>query len=490
MKDMMAALRGAAGVSTTSAPGGSGTGTSLSPFSGGSYEVVGGGGDGVGARGGGSGGRGGLQGGGGDAPGGGANDAGLMGADGRGGGDLMLGGAARGPGGGSGGGGGGRYELGLFAAPSEAGGSFEAAGGGEMLSQEGLMGARTDRGLFGGGGRGRTPTNPAYKIIAILAILTTIGFIANSSSSTRTNGVEDSDHRTRAKGTSTKIPQFSCPKDEDIAKSLNDLSEEDLDSFYQKKNGTSALNLREIEKLKGEEFDGWRRNYESLKKEKRKWKSQMFKSLRPGDSLFEVACGIGFNLLLTIEILKEIGIEDINVYGIDYVQSSVDLANQILETALPPLKSNLGSPICRGDASNLFFVEDESFDMVFTGYIDPIVDPLGMESELGREPELEDFCYGKKGDWEKKMLAKLDQKKQEDWYSSWIVEMIRIAKKGAPIIVEEISLPICDDPTDWGGVSKKWWAEAISTYGWDINVDSIVFDDESPRYALFMRKND
>ena len=338
---------------------------------------------------------------------------------------------------------------------------------------------------------GLTPANAAYKIIAILAILTTIGFIANSSSSTRTNnGVEVSDHRTRAKSTSTEIPQFSCPKDDDIAKSLNDLAEEDLDTFYEKKNGTSALTLQEIEKLKEEGFDGWRRDYETFKETKRKMVSQMFKSLRPGDSLFEVACGIGFNLLMTVEILKEIGIEDINVYGIDYVQSSVDLANQILEISLPPIKSNLGSPICRGDASNLFFVEDESFDMVFTGYIDPITDPLGMESELGREPEIEDFCDGKKGDWEKKMLAKLDQKKQEDWYSSWVVEMIRIAKKGAPIIVEEISLPFCEDPNDWGGVSKKWWTEAISTYDWDVDVDSMVFDDSRSRYTVFMRKND
>jgi len=40
----------------------------------------------------------------------------------------------------------------------------------------------------------------------------------------------------------------------------------------------------------------------------------------------------------------------------------------------------------------LFFVSDESFDLVFTGYIDPIVDSLDIKSELGREFEYKDIC--------------------------------------------------------------------------------------------------
>ena len=68
----------------------------------------------------------------------------------------------------------------------------------------------------------------------------------------------------------------------------------------------------------------------------------MFSSLQSGDSFFEVACGHGFNQLLTAEILKEeMNITDLNIYGIEYVPSSVDAANQILNVALEQLGSQL-----------------------------------------------------------------------------------------------------------------------------------------------------
>lgn len=199
----------------------------------------------------------------------------------------------------------------------------------------------------------------------------------------------------------------------------------------------------------------------------------MFSSFESGDTIFESACGRGFNLLMTVEIFKkELGIENISVYGIDYVESSVLLANEILSTALKPIGSQLGSPICRGDATNLFFIPDGSFDLVFTGYIDPIVDPLNIKSELGRQFKNEDICdMTDPKNWAYATLAKLDQKAQEDWYTAWVTELVRIAKKGSPVVIEEVSHELCDSPLDWGGVSEIWWAEATEKYNWDIDIE-------------------
>ena len=60
-------------------------------------------------------------------------------------------------------------------------------------------------------------------------------------------------------------------------------------------------------------------------------------------------------------------------------------------------------------------VEDESFDLVYTGYIEPNTDPLDLKAEFGREHEADDICGKRgKGGWAKTKLAKLGQKAQED----------------------------------------------------------------------------
>ena len=292
------------------------------------------------------------------------------------------------------------------------------------------------------------------------------------------------------------LPHLICPVETDIAPSLNEVDDESISEFYENKNiginnkKLASLTLEDVEKLKNKAYDGWERSYPVVKGEKRDWKKRMFKSLKPGDTIFESACGRGFNLLMTAEVLKEeYGIDGLNMYGIEYVQSSADVANHVLDLTLPPLGSSLGV-VCRADATNLSFIEDESFDLAFTGYIDPLFDALDLASELGHDLETEDICG--KSLWAKKKLQKLDQKAQEDWYSAWVVELIRIAKKGSPVIVEEVSLPMCDEPGDWGGVSRDWWGKAVATYGWDVDVDSIVFGDgkggSAGRYNVFMRK--
>ena len=341
------------------------------------------------------------------------------------------------------------------------------------------------------------------KILTILAIgtisLISMGIFFHSTDVSKDQAFQ---------GRSAGLPHLTCPKENEIEMSLNDIKNDSITDFYENEHEnavlgnqtSSSLTLKDIDKLKQHNYDGWTRTFNVMKEERRSWKERMFKSLRSGDSICEVACGRGFNLLLTAEVLKEdLGIDNLNIYGIEYVLSSVDIANQVLEMALAPIGSRLGT-ICRGDATNLFFVEDESFDLVYTGYIDPITDPLDLKAELGREHEADDICGKRgKGGWAKTKLAKLDQKAQEDWYAAWVVELVRVAKKGRPIIVEQVSLSLCDGaPNDWGGVSKDWWAGAVSTYGWDVDVDSIIIENSRHstnketylgRYNVFMRKN-
>lgn len=91
----------------------------------------------------------------------------------------------------------------------------------------------------------------------------------------------------------------------------------------------------------------------------------------------------------------------------------------------------------------------------------------------------------------KAKLAELDQKAQEDWFAKWASEIIRIVRPGGGIVIENIAFPQCDNVADWGGVDKKWWAEAVSKYGWNVDNSSIVTEDsldDERRYHLFMKK--
>ena len=64
--------------------------------------------------------------------------------------------------------------------------------------------------------------------------------------------------------------------------------------------------------------------------------------------------------------------------------------------------------------------------------------------------------------------------------------MIRIAKPGAPIIVEQVSYPFCEAQFDWGGVGQDFWASVEN-----IDPSTIEFEDDRlfrKRYHVFMRK--
>jgi hypothetical protein len=109
------------------------------------------------------------------------------------------------------------------------------------------------------------------------------------------------------------------------------------------------------------------------------------------------------------------------------------------------------------------------------------------------------LCEDKDSNWQTTKLNEMAQLKSEDWYALWVGEMIRIAKPGAPVIVEQVQEPFCKPPkTSYpgeGGVAKSWWLDATVKYGWDINLASLdmevdpIGDGENIRYNVFMQKN-
>ncbi len=136
------------------------------------------------------------------------------------------------------------------------------------------------------------------------------------------------------------------------------------------------------------------------------------------------------------------------------------------------------------------------FDLVYTGYLDPLMDPLNILPENATVDERQDMSVKMCNslDPEAKQIATQAQKAQENWSAAWVLEMIRIAKPGAPIIAENLDESICQNQGGWGGVDKAWWKTAISAYGFDIDPESIVIRPSGlktmkKRYNILMRKN-
>ena len=259
----------------------------------------------------------------------------------------------------------------------------------------------------------------------------------------------------------------------------------------------AILNVKDDEAFRETVPDGWATTYSKLKDAKVDWTLQSFlPSLRPGDSIYESACGVGFNLLMTLEILAErANLTGLRAYGSDYVPQSVAEARATLERHAP--NGTAVGNVCRGDSTNLSFVPSDSFDLAFTGYIDPLMDPLGLIPDDNDEEacwdQSIDFCASK--DPGGIVMAKREQEAQEEWFALWVSELIRIVKPGGVVIIEEVAKPICDILADWGGVSKDWWKESVPKYSWNVVVDSIYMSpsrqsrkSKSGRYNVAMTK--
>ena len=188
------------------------------------------------------------------------------------------------------------------------------------------------------------------------------------------------------------------------------------------------------------EFDDWGHSYEEVKQGMYEWKRRYFSDLRDGSKIYESACGTGMNLFMTLEILEEVkGTKNLVVYGNEYVSESVQVATEIARSGALPANGRLGS-ICPGDSTNLRHVPENSFDLVYSGYIAPLLDPLELKKSV-KENYAEYTTLCENDDDESVRRRREAQNNQEAWYVKWIQEMIRIAKPGAPIISEQISYP-------------------------------------------------
>jgi SAM-dependent methyltransferase len=297
---------------------------------------------------------------------------------------------------------------------------------------------------------------------------------------------------------SSLLPQYSCPI------SPTQESPEFNPDEPQLYTGQDAMILDNItsyvEHYRDSDFDQWGNTYNDFKQNRSNFITRRFGPyLQNGSSIYESACGIGMNLALTLEVLYEssYAITGLVVYGNDFVPDSIAVANALLAAEkggiLLPANSQIGK-LCHGDPMDLSHVPSNAFDLVYTGYVTPLQNPL--ELNLGSTRETQRYykhivCGTSDGDRSKQHSAAAMQEKQEAWFGAWVGEMVRIAKPGVPVIVEGVSHSLCVAPNDWGGVEVEFWYSAVEKYGWDINVESIEMEPDlmdSSRYHVFMRK--
>jgi len=136
------------------------------------------------------------------------------------------------------------------------------------------------------------------------------------------------------------------------------------------------------------------------------------------------------------------------------------------------------------------------------GFGSPKFDPLDFET--GHPEMADDEVYERldilckddaQGDWKGQMLNRIAQSRQNDWYGAWIGEMARIVKPGAPVIVEQVEWPYCNNDGSWGGVTQDFFRDAVvnDTYSWNVKPDSLQFEEDmifGKRYHVFMLKEE
>ena len=329
------------------------------------------------------------------------------------------------------------------------------------------------------------------------------------------------------------VPSYRCPVEGEVERAGNDKGDtfDDYEKFDEgvlaRLGGGGEQNSQDRvgeESFRDTGYDGYGTTFSQAKENIRAWKRDHFgppllaaAEARGGDessggdpptvTLYESACGTGRNLLMTMEILAEewarAGARPPRVaaYGNDYVADSVRVANQFLPRRVP-VGFRTGAPVCRADSTSLGHVPSGAFDLAYTGYIDMLSDPLGLmgKGEGGKDLDVSaanraSIARCTSPEQADQDLARAEQKAQEDWAARWVSELVRIARPGGTVIVEDMALPHCDILHDWGGLAKGWWREGAERYGWDVDVDSIAFADTTRaakyggrRYNLSMRK--
>ena len=279
---------------------------------------------------------------------------------------------------------------------------------------------------------------------------------------------------------------FECPTE--VGKAKNDLA--DYFEYYDKYN---AYNVENVSGFRDNPYGGRDDTYNQMKDMVSPFKEEVFReNLENGDIIYESACGEGLNLLMTLEILRETNLHNLTVYGNDYLAESIAIANSVFRQEA----SEYMGKFCRGDSTNLSFVPSDTFDLAYTGFLDPLIDPLHMAADEDMEHDeivghSRELCNSPEP-WERK-LAAAEQLAQEDWHSKWVTELVRIVKPGKIVIIEDVGYPLCSSTeSEWGGVSVEWWTEAVDKYRWDVDSQSIrIFLEPwyDNRYNVVMRRN-
>lgn len=185
-------------------------------------------------------------------------------------------------------------------------------------------------------------------------------------------------------------------------------------------------------------FGGRAWTYSEMKQHSTEYKAKYYgDALKNGDWIYEGASGEAFNLLMTLEILKEErGIENLRAFGSDYLAESAKVADELFTAQAEANSWILKGKFCRADSTDLSFVPANTFDLAFT-YVDPMVDALHLFGDDAsfdeRVAEMKEYCES--DDEEDQEIVDEDQEAQEEWHSKWVKELIRITKPGGAIII-------------------------------------------------------
>ena len=301
-------------------------------------------------------------------------------------------------------------------------------------------------------------------------------------------------------------PTYTCPATDDAVNNDSDNDKDDksqhhnyneaeVDEYSDQQTQLIWSNLTHfVEHFRDIEYDLWTTTYREIKPHMVEWKKKHFQ-VESGATIYESAMGIGLNLVMTTEILaEEYGVHDLVVYGNEYLARSAELANRLFDEGIFTNTTQKGA-FCVADSANLSHVPSNSFDVVFTGYISPVWDPLGYGDHWRKKAK--SVCKDAQNinspyrEYAMRQLKQMDAI-QEDWYKTWVGEMIRIAKPGAKVVVEQVSRPFCDSVEDFGGVDPEFWKRQVQTEAWPIEKGSLDFAKETlllmNRYHVAMRK--
>ena len=310
-------------------------------------------------------------------------------------------------------------------------------------------------------------------------------------------GIRDKSATLEALRTPARLPvQYECPHNAAPLKAAENYSPEMYDQYKDVSKSISTNMTEFLATFRDSNFEDWGRTYQEIKQGMTHFKKTYYPPyLQDGSTIYESACGIGLNLYMTLEILQETnGIENLFVYGNELNPVSAEKANAVYDHIAPALSRK--GVICPADSAHLGFIPPNSFDLVYTGYVSPLMDPLnfglGTTAHFDRYTTL---CQSAPDElWAEATLNEISQSRQNDWYGRWVAEMARIAKPGVPVIIEQVSDAYCDAFFDWGGVRKEWWKDMATddTYGWNVDPSSLVIENDTifrDRYHVFMLKN-